>query len=155
MPLKEGDVAPAFQAQDQNGVVVDSEALRGRRFVIYFYPRDDTYFCTQEACTFQMGIEAFKGLGVPVIGVSPDSPGSHKRFADKHGLTFSLLSDRGREIIKAYEAEGLLGRTTRVTYVVGPEGRIEGVRRHELSGKGHADWAAELVRERASKTVST
>ncbi len=147
MPLQEGDHAPPFEAEDQHGERFSSGSLGGTRYVLYFYPRDETYFCTQEACGFQASLSAFNDLGVPVIGVSPDDVASHRRFAKHHGLTFRLLSDRGRSIIKAYGADGLLGRTTRVTYIVGPDGVIEAVRRHELSGKGHVEWAAERVQE--------
>lgn len=141
MPLKVGDAAPDFEAPDQHGNTIRSADYTGKRHLVYFYPRDQTHFCTQQACGFQEGAEAFKALGVPVIGVSSDSIGSHKRFAEKYGLEFTLLSDRERVIIEAFGVNGLLGRTSRTTFVVGPDGKIEAVHRAELSGRGHVEWA--------------
>lgn len=140
MVLNVGDQAPPFQARDQHDHSVRSEDFAGKRHVIFFYPRDDTPVCTREACAFQEGLEAFRDLDVTVIGVSSDSVGSHKRFAERHDLSFTLLSDRDRTMIDAYDARGLLGRTTRVTYIIGPDGRIEGAHKAELSGRGHVEW---------------
>lgn len=151
MPLKVGDEAPAFEARDQHDQVRRSGEFAGKRFVIYFYPHDDTAVCTREACAFEEGMESFRDLDVRVIGVSPNGVGSHKRFAERHNLSFTLLSDRDRRVIADYDARGLLGRTTRVTYIVGPDQRVEAVHRAELSGRGHMEWArSQLTRLQAT-----
>lgn len=129
--LKIGDKAPAFSAQDQNGQAVRLADLKGKSVVLYFYPKDLTPGCTVEACAFEKGIAALKKKGAVVLGVSKDGASSHKKFADKHGLTFSLLADEDLSIIKAYGAWGersLYGRkfmgTLRITYIIGPDGKI-------------------------------
>ena len=141
MTLAVGDRAPPFVALDQNGREVRSSDFAGRRFVLYFYPADNTTICTIEACTFRNEANDFEALDVPVVGVSHDSVESHRAFAARYRLPFTLLADPDRAIIKAYDAHGFLGRTNRTTYIIGPDGRIEGVRRAELSGKGHVEWA--------------
>jgi peroxiredoxin Q/BCP len=129
--LKIGDKAPAFSASDQNGQTIRLVDLKGKSVVLYFYPRDLTPGCTLEACAFEKGIGALKKKGAVVLGVSKDGAASHKKFADKHGLSFSLLADEDLTIIKAYGAWGersLYGRkfmgTLRITYIIGPDGKI-------------------------------
>lgn len=146
MVLSEGEPAPPFEALDQDGETVSSAELAGKRFVLYFYPRDGTTICTREACSFEADRPEFEALDVPVIGVSPNRVSSHKRFAEKHGLGFRLLADPERDIIEKYDAKGLFGRTTRVTYVIGPDMRIEAVHRSEISGSGHVKWAKNTLR---------
>lgn len=127
--LRPGDPAPPFSLTDDAGRAVSSESLRGKRYVLYFYPRDDTAGCTMEACQFNESLGAFEQAGVPVIGVSRDDAASHQTFRAKHGLRFPLLSDPDRATHEAYGAwgdrpprgEGVI----RSTFVVGPGGRIE------------------------------
>jgi peroxiredoxin Q/BCP len=97
-----GDSAPSFVLQDQTGAMVSSETLRGSSYLIYFYPKDDTPGCTLEACSFRDSMPRFNAKGVRVLGVSPDAPDAHARFAKKYGLPFSLLSDPEKTLAKAY-----------------------------------------------------
>jgi len=124
--------APAFALANQDGVVISSSDLRGERFVLYFYPQDDTPGCTTEACGFNDEFAAFGALGVRVLGVSPDDAASHQAFRAKFGLQFDLLSDPTTTTMAAYGAYGdkvLYGRATvgviRSTFVIGPTGLLE------------------------------
>ena len=98
--LKEGTTAPAFKTTDQNGEAVSLKDLRGQKVVLYFYPKDDTPGCTKEACSFRDAYSKFKKQDITVLGVSPDKEASHKKFATKYQLPFTLLADtaldRGR-----------------------------------------------------------
>lgn len=124
-----GQAAPSFRLRDDEGREVSLTELRGRRVVLYFYPRDDTPGCTAQACGLR---DATADLGdVTVLGVSPDDAGSHRRFRSRHGLPFSLLSDPGGAVAAAYGA--LTGRSrlrrrpvfARAAFIIGPDGRIE------------------------------
>lgn len=128
--LKEGDVAPAFSAKNQEGKTVSLAGLRGKTVVLYFYPKDDTPGCTTEACGFRDQHGALSGSAV-VLGVSPDSPASHAKFAAKFSLPFDLLADEDREIANAYGTwveKSMYGKkymgVERSTFVIGPEGKI-------------------------------
>lgn len=119
-----GDQAPDFEARDQHGQRIRLRDLKGRAVVLYFYPADDTPGCTIEACSFRDEGEAFRARGAIVLGVSTQDGESHRRFAAKHGLTFSLLADPDKAIARAYGALGLLGYAKRVTFLIGPDGRV-------------------------------
>ncbi len=132
--LRVGDLAPAFALPSTSGEVIRLEQLRGRRVVVYFYPKDDTPGCTKEACGFHAESAAFARLGVVVVGVSGDSVESHQRFAKKFGLAFPLLSDDGFRVCKAYGVytkKSLYGRTSwgieRTTVVIDEDGRITAI----------------------------
>lgn len=118
--------APSFslQAQDQKTYTLDQ--FRGQYVLLYFYPKDDTPGCTKEACAIRDQFSEFQKLGVTVLGVSADSPESHKDFAEKYHLPFLLLADETKETIKAYGADGLLF-TKRVSYLIDPQGTIANV----------------------------
>ncbi len=143
--LEPGTRAPAFSLPDQDGATVSLRDLAGQRVVLYFYPADDTPGCTTEACQFNDRLASFRGLSVRVLGVSPDSPASHRAFREKYGLDFDLLSDEKRTVMERYGAYGektLYGRKVlgviRSTVVIGPDGRVE----HALYGvraNGHAE----------------
>ncbi|MCI0497708.1 MAG: peroxiredoxin [Thermoplasmata archaeon] len=140
---REGAAAPAFCLKDQNAKDVCLDDMRGKWVVLYFYPKDDTPGCTTEACDFTERIEAFGMLDATVLGVSPDSIGSHERFIEKHSLRLTLLSDAHREAIEAYGAWGekrTYGRTAmgvlRSTFIVDPEGRVAAVW-PDVEVKGH------------------
>lgn len=105
--LKIGDRAPQFSAADQNGVIHTLEQYSGKKIVLYFYPKDSTPGCTAEACNLRDNYEQLQSAGYTVIGVSADSVESHKRFADKQNLPFTLLSDTGKEMLEAYDAWGM------------------------------------------------
>ncbi len=142
--LEIGQPAPAFELQDQDGVEVSLTSLHGAWVVLYFYPKDDTPGCTTEACEFTEGIEAFRSLDAVVLGCSPDSPESHRKFIAKHELAVRLLSDPDHEVMEAYGAWGeknMYGKISvgviRSTVIIDPEGRVA---HHwkRASAKGHA-----------------
>ncbi len=104
--LKVGDKIPAFSVVDQDGNVVDNQTIAGKKTVIYFYPKDSTPGCTAEACSIRDSYERFLSEGYTVYGVSKDSTASHKKFIEKQGLPFPLLSDKSTEMMKAFGAWG-------------------------------------------------
>jgi|SoiMethySBSTD1v2_1073268.scaffolds.fasta_scaffold08900_4 thioredoxin-dependent peroxiredoxin len=129
--IGEGDRAPSFELEDQNGERLASTALAGEPYVVYFYPKDDTPGCTVEACGFRDSLPNFSARGVRVIGISPDSVGSHARFRDKHGINFTLLSDPEKVLAKAFGVwvkKQNYGREymgiERSTFVVDPDGVV-------------------------------
>lgn len=137
--------APDFSLKDQNGEMRSLKDYAGRWLVVYFYPKDDTPGCTTEACSFRDEREAIAELGnAEVVGISKDSVASHKKFADKHGLHFTLLSDPDHAVIEAYGAwqpKKFMGReflgTLRNTVIVSPDGEI--VKKYEgVDPKTHA-----------------
>ncbi len=132
--LEPGVKAPAISATDQDGKSVTLEEYRGRRVVLYFYPKDDTPGCTKEACAFRDNFPKFNSVGVEVLGVSIDDEKKHKKFAEKYQLPFRLVSDPDRKIVEAYGVWGMkkfMGReymgTSRVTYLINEDGVIEHV----------------------------
>lgn len=137
--LKIGDLAPEFTARDQHGATLTLGGLLARgRLILYFYPKDFTPVCTAQACTFRDATAELSALSANVVGVSGDREESHQRFADKHGVPFSLIADPERQIIKAYGAAmPILNRTLRVTYVIDTDRRILGAFHHELSAAKH------------------
>ncbi len=132
--IEEGDPAPDFELEADSGDTVRLTDLRGRRVILFFYPKDDTSGCTKEACGFRDGLPDFESLDAAVLGVSPDGVTSHQRFRDKYDLNFPLLVDSDHAVAEAYGAWGqkkLYGREyegiLRSTFVIDPEGRIERV----------------------------
>ena len=129
MQLKPGDEAPAFTLHDEEGKVVSTKDLKGNRYVVYFYPKDDTPGCTTEACQFTDNFPQFEMLGVPVLGVSQDDAAAHQAFRKKYGLRVRLLSDPDRKAHRAYGAWGERpGRgegVIRSTFLIGSDGRVE------------------------------
>ncbi len=130
--LKIGDKAPAFSAKDQHGNEISLEQFRGKKVVLYFYPKDNTPGCTAEACNLRDNYEEFLNKGFAVIGVSADSEKSHQNFTSKYELPFPLIPDTEKEIIKAYGAWGekqMYGKTyegiLRKTVIISEEGRVE------------------------------
>jgi peroxiredoxin Q/BCP len=104
--LDSGDKAPDFKLTDQNEKEVKLENFKGRKLLVYFYPKADTPGCTKQACNVRDAQEELADLNVDVVGISPDAPAKQKKFEDKHGLGFSLLSDQDNAIAKAYGAWG-------------------------------------------------
>ena len=129
MELKPGDQAPAFSLPDENGKVVSSDALRGKTYFLYFYPKDDTPGCTTEACQLNDNLTQFKTLGVPVLGVSQDDAASHQAFQKKYGLNFDLLTDADKKAHNAYGAWGERpGRgegVIRSSFLIDPQGKVK------------------------------
>jgi peroxiredoxin Q/BCP len=132
MMLQSGDPAPEFTLPDQDGQPVDLSSYRGRKVIVYFYPKDDTPGCTKEACQFNDSLADFTGRSVDVIGISADDADSHRRFRAKYGLGLTLLTDAGHQVATRYGAYGEkmnYGRPTtgviRSTFLIDEEGRIE------------------------------
>ena len=131
MPLEIGAPAPAFTLPGAGGRETSLAGLAGRKVVLYFYPKDDTSGCTQEAKEFSELKPEFSAAGAQVIGVSPDSPKSHDKFAGKYGLDLTLLSDEAKETLQTYGVwveKSMYGRkywgAARVTFVIGKDGKI-------------------------------
>lgn len=132
--LKEGDKAPDFTGIDQDGKAVSLEQFRGKKLILYFYPKDNMTGCTAEACSLRDGYAELKRNGFEIVGVSPDGEKSHRGFADKHGLQFTLIADTDKSIASAYGVWGqkkFMGREymgiLRTTFVIDGEGYIEKV----------------------------
>jgi peroxiredoxin Q/BCP len=132
--LKPGDAAPDFSASDQHGNVISLESLKGKKVVLYFYPKDDTPGCTAEACNLRDNHSELIKQGYVVIGVSPDPAAKHEKFATKYELPFSLLPDTEKQIIQAYGVWGpkkFMGKSYdgvfRTTFVIDEKGIIEKV----------------------------
>lgn len=109
MTLAINDPAPDFALPDQDGNVLRLSEQRGRRLLLVFYPGDDTPVCTRQLCDYRDGLESFADLGVTVIGISADDADSHRAFRQKHGLPFTLLSDKGLEVAEKYDCKALIG----------------------------------------------
>jgi peroxiredoxin Q/BCP len=136
--LAVGDRAPLIALQDQEGVERRSDQLDGKPLVLFFYPKDDTPGCTIEACAFRDNHAELTALGAEVWGVSGDDAASHQRFAQRHGLTFPLLVDRGNQLRKAFGVPNtLLVVPGRVTYVIDGQGTIGHVFNDLLNGAAH------------------
>ena len=132
--VKEGMAAPTFTANDANGETIKLKDLRGQKVVLYFYPKDDTPGCTKEACSFRDAFGIFKKRGIEVLGISPDSEASHKKFTAKFDLPFTLLADANHAIADAYGVYGekkFMGRTymgvKRMTFLIDEKGKIKKV----------------------------
>lgn len=130
--LKEGDKAPEFKGVDQNGEPVSLDQYKGKKLVLYFYPKDNTPGCTNEACDLRDNYEDLTEKGFDVIGVSPDSETSHQKFINKHNLPFRLISDTEKTILNLYNAWGekkLYGKTydgvLRKTFIISEDQTIE------------------------------
>jgi thioredoxin-dependent peroxiredoxin len=130
--LKEGSKAPMFEGIDQNGKSVKLTDFRGKKLVLYFYPKDNTPGCTAEACNLRDNYNSFLEKGFAVVGVSPDNEKSHKGFAGKFSLPFPLIADTSKKILNDYGVWGekkLYGRSymgvLRTTFIIDEEGIIE------------------------------
>jgi len=137
----EGDVAPDFRLQDQNGEWHTLEQYRGQWVALYFYPKDDTPGCTKEACEFRDDYERLAQMGVTLLGVSLDDVKSHQAFAAKYHLPFPLLSDADGEVAKRYGSLFQLWPlkfAKRHSFIVDPEGRIARVYRN-VEPESHSD----------------
>ncbi|HEX7090983.1 MAG TPA: thioredoxin-dependent thiol peroxidase [Longimicrobiales bacterium] len=150
--LEPNDVAPDFELQADDGSTVRLSDLRGRKVVLYFYPKDDTPGCTTEACEFRDRRKDIGANGAVVLGVSPDSVESHRRFKEKYGLDFPLLADTDHRVAEAYgvwQQKSMYGRTywgvARTTFLIDEEGRIARVF-EKVKPAGHAAEVLEAVR---------
>ena len=153
--LNPGDPAPTFHLPDQDGRLVGLDSFKGRRVVVYFYPKDDTPGCTKEACQFNDALMALRSLNVDVVGISGDGGASHQRFRSKYGLEFALLSDPGHRVTEAYGAYGekmMYGKPVtgviRSTFLVDEEGRVSRAW-YGVKADGHASRVLEELSQPA------
>lgn len=129
--LKENSKAPDFSLPDQDGKLHKLSDYKGKWVLVYFYPKDDTPGCTTEACTLRDNLPHFKTSKAVILGISKDSPASHKKFADKYGLPFTLLSDEDHKVLEKYGVWGeksFMGKVfmgiKRISFLISPEGKI-------------------------------
>jgi peroxiredoxin Q/BCP len=151
--IEAGKKAPAFTLKNQDDEKVRLSDLKGEWLVLYFYPRDDTPGCTTEACDFTSGLKGFEALGATVLGCSPDTTESHRKFAGKYRLKVTLLSDPDHKVMEKYGAWGekkMYGKTVtgviRSTVLIDPGGKIA---HHwpKVKAKGHAEKVREKLEE--------
>ncbi|MHC4925034.1 MAG: thioredoxin-dependent thiol peroxidase [Planctomycetota bacterium] len=149
--LEKGSKAPDFELKADDGSTVSLAKLRGKKVVLYFYPKDDTPGCTTQACDLRDGMAGLTAAGIVVLGVSPDSVESHRKFKTKHGLNFPLLADEDHEVAEAYGAwrektnfgVKSLG-IVRSTFLIDETGTVTDVWRR-VKAKEHAAWVAERL----------
>ena len=122
--LPVGAPAPDLEGRDPSGKAVRLSTLRGSSAVVYFYPKDETPGCTTEACAFRDSFKRYEAAHVALFGVSRDSADSHAKFAAHHALPFALVSDEDGVVSRAYGVSSLLGMDSRVTFLVGPDGKV-------------------------------
>ncbi|NEP62542.1 MAG: peroxiredoxin [Symploca sp. SIO2G7] len=148
MAIKVGDTAPDFTLQSQTGESITLSSFKGQKpVVLYFYPKDDTPGCTTESCTFRDNFQDFQELGAEVIGISSDPPDSHQKFASKYSLPFTLVSDTGSKVRKAYGVPATLGLLPgRVTYVVDKAGTVRHLFNSQFNPKKHVDEALTVLK---------
>ena len=148
--LKICDLIPEFSLPDQDGKMYDIKNVLGsKKLVLYFYPKDDSPGCTKEACYFQDLFEVFKEADAVVIGISGQSVESHKKFAEKYRLSFTLLSDNGNKVRKLFgvpaNAFGIL--PGRVTYVADRSGKVVYMFNSQMQAERHVDEALKILKE--------
>jgi thioredoxin-dependent peroxiredoxin len=146
-----GDPAPDFSGSTTDGTPVRLKDFRGRKLVLYFYPRDDTPACTKQACSLRDHNAEIAARGAAILGVSTQDEASHRRFTQKHGLNFPLLADEGGVVGRAYgtigggglfsAAKALLGAADRVTFIIDEKGRIA----HVIDRPDAANHAEEVL----------
>ena len=153
MALKIGDAAPEFSLPKDDGSVLSLATLRGKRVVLYFYPKDDTSGCTQEAIEFNQLRAKFDGANAVIIGVSPDTSKSHTKFKTKHGLDLTLVSDESKAMLEAYGVwaeKSMYGRkymgVERTTYLIDADGHISHVW-NKVKVPGHAAEVLEMAQK--------
>ena len=129
--IKEGDEAPDIDAKDQNGNTVSLKDYKGKKVVLFFYPKDDTAGCTKEACNLRDNYKRLREKGFEILGISADNEKSHQKFIDKYDLPFPLIADTDKKVINAYGVWGekqFMGRKYdgihRVTFIINEEGKI-------------------------------
>ena len=148
MELKQGDKAPAIEAADQNGQMHQLKDYKGKKVVLYFYPKDNTETCTKEACNLRDNFAALTAKGIVVLGVSTDDEKSHKKFETKYSLPFTLLADVGKKIVQAYGVwaqKQMMGHTymgiLRTTFLINEKGKID----HIIEKVVSKDHAAQII----------
>jgi len=152
-----GASAPAFTLPDQDGNPLNLPDLQGRWVVLYFYPKDDTPGCTTEACDFTAGLKEFEALNATVLGCSPDSAASHRKFIAKHDLKITLLSDENHAVMDSYGVWGeknMYGKISqgvlRSTVLIDPEGKVAHHWKN-VKAAGHAEQVRKKLEELRAK----
>jgi peroxiredoxin Q/BCP len=147
-----GQAAPDFTLPDQHGEPITLSELRGTPVVLYFYPKDDTPGCTKEACAFRDARGTYQKAGARVVGISPDDSASHKRFADKYDLPFTLVADAGHRVCDDYgvwKEKNLYGKKSmgveRTTFVIDRQGIVRKIF-PRVKVDGHSDAVLEAIR---------
>lgn len=150
--MKTGDLALNFNLADQNNNFHSLSDYRGKWVLLYFYPKDNTPGCTREACSFRDALGSFNKLSIQVLGISADTTASHKKFAEKFKLSFPLLSDPEKKVIKDYDVlakKKFLGKETlgikRMSFLIDPNGKIVKIYQNIRV----ADHAEEILRDQA------
>jgi len=151
--IAEGDKAPNFSLEADDGTTVTRDSLAGKNAVLYFYPKDDTPGCTKEACDFRDAFPRFDKVDAVVVGVSPDSPDSHRKFKKKYSLPFRLLSDESHKLAESFgvwKEKSMYGRNymgiERTTVVIDRKGRVARIF-PKVKVAGHALEVESAVRE--------
>ncbi|PKQ60882.1 peroxiredoxin [Labilibaculum filiforme] len=148
--LRIGSTVPNFELKDQDGKLFQFDAVRGKKnLVIYFYPKDDTPGCTKEACAFRDQFEVFEEAEALIIGISAQSVDSHLKFAQKHKLNFTLLSDNGNKVRKLFGVpSNLFGLIPgRVTYLINKEGKVVYLFNSQTKSEKHVEEALRILQE--------
>lgn len=146
MALRVGERAPAFEAPGSDGQTYSAESLRGRAYVLTFYPKDETAGCIAQVCALRDVWEDFRGKGVAVFGVSRDSVESHKVFVANRNLPYTLLTDASGAMHKAFDVGRVFGVTNRVSYLVDASGTIVAAYASNLRPAAHAEKMVEAAR---------
>jgi peroxiredoxin Q/BCP len=149
--IKVGDRAPSFCLPSAEGTKISLKDFKGKKIVLYFYPKDSTSGCTKEACSFQENIPSLRRKGSVLLGVSADSVSSHNKFASRYGLSFPLLSDEKKDILKAYgvwKEKSLYGRKymgiERTTFLIDERGKITHIF-SKVKVEGHAQDVLDVL----------
>jgi peroxiredoxin Q/BCP len=149
---EEGKKAPDFTLKNQNGETISLNDFKGKNVVLYFYSKDNTSGCTAEACSFRDDFPKFEKTGAVILGVSPDSVESHKKFIQKYNLNFDLLSDEKKEVLEKYgvwKEKSMYGRkymgVVRTTFVIDNEGKIKKIFR-KVKVDGHNKEVLEALK---------
>jgi len=153
--IRVGDTAPVFRLRDQAGIEHELTAYQGRWIILFFYPKDDTPGCTTEACNFRDAMTRFLAMDARVFGISLDDQASHRRFSEKYGLPFPLLSDPDGTVSKQYGTLFSVGPfrfSRRHSFIIDPAGRIAKVYRNVNPDRHSADVMRDLNDLRASRT---
>ena len=152
--VAEGKKAPSFSLIDENGQKVSLNDFKGKKVVLYFYPKDMTSGCTKEACDFRDQFPNFKKIKTVVLGISPDSAGSHKKFSDKYDLPFTLLSDEKKEVVQKYgvwKEKSMYGKkymgVERRTFIIDEEGKIKKIF-PKVKVDGHVEEIIKILKEK-------
>jgi peroxiredoxin Q/BCP len=156
MSLKVGENVPYFELKDQKRDLFKSDTVIGQKpAVVYFYPKDETPGCTAEACSFRDSYEDFKDLGAEVIGISSDSIGSHKRFAQRHSLSFILLADTKKVVQRLFKLPKILFGlyAKRITFVIDQTGKVVYVH-DSILPTSHIKKALKAIKNSSDKTIN-